>query len=166
MGDGAVPEHSAARVASEGEQVPSFQADRTARVAEEDTNGKRRAEKATTTRLGKVSHSPFLAEGMPRSLSSSYDLETKRGKRKRTTVCLNINRSMDDRLLQRYQNVKAELEAQQNLERIRMEKMLQSGVFTMSMNTRRKKGTGRNTAQARGSARNADPLQQTTRSTS
>ena len=35
-----------------------------------------------------------------------------------------------DRLLQRYQNVKAELEAQQNLERIRMEKMVQSGGLT------------------------------------
>lgn len=34
------------------------------------------------------------------------------------------------RLLQRYQNVKAELEAQQNLERIRMEKMVQSGALT------------------------------------
>lgn len=32
-----------------------------------------------------------------------------------------------ERLLQRYQNVKAELEAQQNLERIRMEKLVQSG---------------------------------------
>lgn len=32
-----------------------------------------------------------------------------------------------ERLLQRYQNVKAELEAQQNLERIRMEKAVQSG---------------------------------------
>ena len=31
------------------------------------------------------------------------------------------------RLLQRYQNVKAELEAQQNLERVRMEKLAQSG---------------------------------------
>ncbi len=34
-----------------------------------------------------------------------------------------------ERLLQRYQNVKAELEAQQNLERIRMEKLVQSGIF-------------------------------------
>lgn len=34
------------------------------------------------------------------------------------------------RLLQRYQNVKAELEAQQNLERIRMEKLAQSGGLT------------------------------------
>ena len=34
------------------------------------------------------------------------------------------------RLLQRYQNVKAELEAQQNLERIRMEKLVQSGALT------------------------------------
>jgi RNA polymerase-binding transcription factor DksA len=32
-----------------------------------------------------------------------------------------------ERLLQRYQNVKAELEAQQNLERVRMEKLVQSG---------------------------------------
>ena len=35
-----------------------------------------------------------------------------------------------ERLLQRYQNVKAELEAQQNLERIKMEKMVQSGALT------------------------------------
>lgn len=35
-----------------------------------------------------------------------------------------------ERLLQRYQNVKAELEAQQNLERIRMEKLAQSGGLT------------------------------------
>jgi hypothetical protein len=35
-----------------------------------------------------------------------------------------------ERLLQRYQNVKAELEQQQNLERIRMEKMVQSGALT------------------------------------
>jgi hypothetical protein len=35
-----------------------------------------------------------------------------------------------ERLLQRYQNVKAELEAQQNLERIRMEKMVQAGGMT------------------------------------
>ena len=33
-----------------------------------------------------------------------------------------------ERLLQRYRNVKNELEAQQNLERIRMEKMTQGGV--------------------------------------
>jgi len=40
-------------------------------------------------------------------------------------------RHMDlERLLQRYQNVKAELEAQQNLERIRMEKLAQSGGLT------------------------------------
>eukprot|EP00596_Hydrurales_sp_CCMP1899_P004576 CAMPEP_0119042068 /NCGR_PEP_ID=MMETSP1177-20130426/14328_1 /TAXON_ID=2985 /ORGANISM="Ochromonas sp, Strain CCMP1899" /LENGTH=250 /DNA_ID=CAMNT_0007008585 /DNA_START=219 /DNA_END=967 /DNA_ORIENTATION=- len=35
-----------------------------------------------------------------------------------------------ERLLQRYQNVKAELEAQQNLERVRMEKLVQSGAMT------------------------------------
>ena len=34
------------------------------------------------------------------------------------------------RLLQRYQNVKAELEQQQNLERIRMEKLVQCGALT------------------------------------
>lgn len=46
-------------------------------------------------------------------------------------------RHMDlERLLQRYQNVKAELEQQQNLERIRMEKMVQSGSLT-SLTTRR-----------------------------
>lgn len=40
-----------------------------------------------------------------------------------------------ERLLQRYQNVKAELEAQQNLERIRMEKMVQSGGLTTTIST-------------------------------
>ena len=45
-----------------------------------------------------------------------------------------------ERLLQRYQNVKAELEAQQNLERIRMEKLVQSGALT---STKKKKSTGR-----------------------
>eukprot|EP00605_Chrysophyceae_sp_TOSAG23-4_P001038 GSChrysophyteH1.ASY1.ANO1.1141.1 assembled CDS len=44
-----------------------------------------------------------------------------------------------ERLLQRYQNVKAELEAQQNLERIRMEKLVQSGALT---STRKKKSAG------------------------
>eukprot|EP01036_Dinobryon_divergens_P029380 gene29380-38465_t len=39
-----------------------------------------------------------------------------------------------ERLLQRYQNVKAELEAQQNLERVRMEKMVQSGGFVSTLN--------------------------------
>jgi len=39
-----------------------------------------------------------------------------------------------ERLLQRYQNVKAELEAQQNLERIRMEKLVQSGGLTTNLN--------------------------------
>ena len=43
-----------------------------------------------------------------------------------------------ERLLQRYQNVKAELEAQQNLERIRMEKLVQSGALT---STKKKKST-------------------------
>jgi len=43
-----------------------------------------------------------------------------------------------ERLLQRYQNVKAELEAQQNLERIRMEKLVQSGALT---STKKKKQT-------------------------
>lgn len=39
-------------------------------------------------------------------------------------------RHMDlERLLQRYQNVKSELEAQQNLERIRAEKMSQAGIL-------------------------------------
>lgn len=37
-----------------------------------------------------------------------------------------------ERLLQRYQNVKAELEGEQNLERIRMEKAVQSGSLTAS----------------------------------
>lgn len=36
------------------------------------------------------------------------------------------------RLLQRYQNVKAELEAQQNLERVRMEKLAQSTIIVLS----------------------------------
>ena len=44
-----------------------------------------------------------------------------------------------ERLLQRYQNVKAELEAQQNLERVRMEKLVQSGALT-STNTGKKRG--------------------------
>jgi hypothetical protein len=39
--------------------------------------------------------------------------------------------------LQRYQNVKAELEAQQNLERIRMEKLVQSGALTSVTGVRR-----------------------------
>lgn len=40
------------------------------------------------------------------------------------------------RLLQRYQNVKSELEAQQNLERIRAEKMAQAGLLaTAAPNT-------------------------------
>lgn len=42
------------------------------------------------------------------------------------------------RLLQRYQNVKAELEAQQNLERIRMEKLVQSGALTSTLTGSRK----------------------------
>ena len=44
-----------------------------------------------------------------------------------------------ERLLQRYQNVKAELEAQQNLERVRMEKLVQSGALT-STNTGKRRG--------------------------
>lgn len=44
-----------------------------------------------------------------------------------------------ERLLQRYQNVKMELEAQQNLERIRMEKLVQSGALMGSKKPR--KGT-------------------------
>jgi hypothetical protein len=48
-----------------------------------------------------------------------------------------------ERLLQRYQNVKAELEAQQNLERIRMEKLVQSGALT---STKKKKKKGKQTA--------------------
>lgn len=48
-------------------------------------------------------------------------------------------RHMDlERLLQRYQNVKAELEAQQNLERIRMEKLAQSGGLTSVGNKKSK----------------------------
>lgn len=41
--------------------------------------------------------------------------------------------------MQRYQNVKAELEAQQNLERVRMEKLVQSGALT-STNPGKKRG--------------------------
>ena len=54
------------------------------------------------------------------------------------------------RLLQRYQNVKAELEAQQNLERIRMEKMAQSGGLTSVGNakSRTMKSSKRNTLSA------------------
>ena len=58
------------------------------------------------------------------------------------------------RLLQRYQNVKAELEAQQNLERIRMEKMVQSGALT---STRRPKASSAGTSGKRtGSAGDDD----------
>jgi hypothetical protein len=54
------------------------------------------------------------------------------------------------RLLQRYQNVKAELEAQQNLERIRMEKLAQSGGLTSMNGTKKGKtgGSGKRTASA------------------
>jgi len=45
-----------------------------------------------------------------------------------------------ERLLQRYQNVKAELEAQQNLERIRMEKLVQSGALTTKKPKKKKQG--------------------------
>jgi hypothetical protein len=45
-----------------------------------------------------------------------------------------------ERLLQRYQNVKAELEAQQNLERIRMEKLVQSGALTTKKPKKKKAG--------------------------
>ena len=48
-----------------------------------------------------------------------------------------------ERLLQRYQNVKAELEAQQNLERVRMEKLVQSGALT-STNPGKKRGGASN----------------------
>ena len=51
-----------------------------------------------------------------------------------------------ERLLQRYQNVKAELEAQQNLERIRMEKLVQSGALTSKKP--KKKTPGRDTAES------------------
>jgi hypothetical protein len=52
-------------------------------------------------------------------------------------------------LLQRYQNVKAELEAQQNLERIRMEKLAQSGGLTsVGNNTKKKMGSSKRTTSA------------------
>ena len=51
-----------------------------------------------------------------------------------------------ERLLQRYQNVKAELEAQQNLQRIRMEKLVQSGALTSKKP--KKKTPGRDTAES------------------
>jgi len=55
------------------------------------------------------------------------------------------NRHLDlERLLQRYQNVKAELEAQQNLERIRMEKMVQSGALTTTSRKPKAKKSGNN----------------------
>lgn len=41
-------------------------------------------------------------------------------------------------MLQRYQNVKAELEAQQNLERVRMEKLVQSGAMMSGGGTQRR----------------------------
>ena len=40
-----------------------------------------------------------------------------------------------ERLLQRYQNVKSELEAQQNLERIRAERMASSGQWNWGSTT-------------------------------
>jgi hypothetical protein len=52
------------------------------------------------------------------------------------------------RLLQRYQNVKAELEAQQNLERIRMEKLAQSGGLTSTGGANKKKTMKRSTTSA------------------
>jgi len=54
---------------------------------------------------------------------------------------------ISDRLLQRYQNVKAELEAQQNLERIRMEKLAQSGGLT-SVGNKKTTKTMKRTASA------------------
>lgn len=59
-----------------------------------------------------------------------------------------------ERLLQRYQNVKTELEAQQNLERVRMEKSAQSGFTTSStMNgTTTKKGKGKKGSTTRSSS--------------
>lgn len=47
-----------------------------------------------------------------------------------------------ERLLQRYQNVKAELEAQQNLERVRMEKLVQSGALTGGGGSKKLRGGG------------------------
>lgn len=52
---------------------------------------------------------------------------------------------MHHRLLQRYQNVKAELEAQQNLERVRMEKLVQSGSFTGGGGRKQRKGASQST---------------------
>jgi hypothetical protein len=52
------------------------------------------------------------------------------------------------RLLQRYQNVKAELEAQQNLERVRMEKLVQSGAMMSS--TMRNKTSANKSSSAQG----------------
>lgn len=52
-------------------------------------------------------------------------------------------RQMDlERLLQRYQNVKSELEAQQNLERIRAERMASSGQWNWGSSTSRSEQTG------------------------
>jgi sialic acid synthase SpsE len=49
-------------------------------------------------------------------------------------------RHMDlERLLQRYQNVKAELEQQQNLERIRMEKQVLSGSLNFTRRPRKQR---------------------------
>jgi hypothetical protein len=47
-----------------------------------------------------------------------------------------------ERLLQRYQNVKMELEAQQNLERIRMEKLVQSGALMGSKKSKKAGSVG------------------------
>ena len=56
------------------------------------------------------------------------------------------------RLLQRYQNVKAELEAQQNLERIRMEKLAQSGGLT-STASHAKTSSGSSTVKSKSGSR-------------
>lgn len=58
-----------------------------------------------------------------------------------------------ERLLQRYQNVKMELEAQQNLERIRMEKLVQSGAL---MGSRKKKSSKTQRSSSAGNAASAD----------
>merc|ERR1719377_417530 len=53
-------------------------------------------------------------------------------------------RQMDlERLLQRYQNVKSELEAQQNLERIRAERMAASGQWQWGAQTQPVKAGGK-----------------------
>jgi hypothetical protein len=65
-----------------------------------------------------------------------------------------------ERLLQRYQNVKAELEAQQNLERVRMEKLVQSGALTSTSSGGRAKKRGGGSARHSSNNNNNNTLEE------